>query len=202
MLQCSGVILAGGQSSRMKRNKAFVEWEGSPLIVKQVEKLRSIFPEVMIVVKEPALYTSLGVKVVKDLLPYSTPLTGIHSGLKNAHFPYIFVVACDMPFVDLNLAQYLASLAPGYDGVVPRVKGRYEPLFAVYGKSCLLEIESCLEKGIYKIIDFISRAKVRVVEEASLKAYADMEKVFFNVNTPQDLMKAQEMVRGKGGHPC
>lgn len=204
MLQSSAVILSGGKSSRMKRNKAFITVEDSPMIVKLVERLRLVFPEVLIVTKDPALYAFLETKakVVRDSLPYSTPLAGIHGGLKEAGYAYSFVVACDMPFVELKLAEHLVSLAPGYDVVVPRIGEHYEPLFAVYGKGCIPQIERCLAEGNHRILDLFPQAKVRIVEEESLKPYADLRKVFFNVNTPQDLAKAKEMLKDRGGHSC
>lgn len=204
MLQCSAVILSGGKSSRMRRNKAFVTLEDSPMIVSLVERLRQVFAEVLIVTKDPALYAFLGTKakVVRDQLPYSSPLAGIHGGLMEASFAYSFVVACDMPFVELKLAEHLVSLAPGYDVVVPRIGEHYEPLYAVYGKGCIPQIERCLQKGNLRIIDLFPLAKVRVVEEEGLQPYADLRRVFFNVNTPQDLEMAKGMLSDKGGHSC
>ncbi|WP_423055270.1 molybdenum cofactor guanylyltransferase [Zhaonella formicivorans] len=194
VLNCSAIILSGGRSSRMKKNKAFLTVENLTLIETLVQKMHQVFPEVIIVTNDPEAYAFLEASVVTDLIPRNGPLSGIHAGLKAASFDYSFIVACDMPFVDLKLARFLVGLAQGHDVVVPKVGQHYEPLYAVYGKSCIPYIEKCLEQQIYKIIEFYPEVNVRVVDELTLARYADLKKVFLNVNTPEDLEAAKRMV--------
>ncbi|KKM11978.1 hypothetical protein SY88_05910 [Clostridiales bacterium PH28_bin88] len=197
MQPATAVILSGGRNSRMKANKAFLEVESRPLIEGLVEKLGRVFPEVVVVTNEPEQYSHLGVKVVTDIIPRQGPLSGMHAGLTAATHRNSFVVACDMPFVESRLAEYLVEIAGDYDAVIPMVDGYYQPLYAVYAKTCLPFIEQCLREQVYQIIAFYSQVKVRSVGETELAAYAQVDRVFFNVNTPQELEAAREMATGR-----
>ncbi|GAW92030.1 molybdenum cofactor guanylyltransferase [Calderihabitans maritimus] len=201
MLKASGVVLAGGKSSRMGTNKALLAVHGQTMIEHVVEEMRKAFREVIIVTNEPHLYSGLGVRVITDLIPGLGPLSGIHAGLTASSYEYSFVTACDMPFIDHRLAAYLVQEAPGYDVVVPQ-KGDYlEPLHAVYSKACIAPIKMCLENRIFKIIAFYPAVKVKFVGIERMRPLADLEKVFFNVNTPQELVHAREMAKGEKHGP-
>lgn len=155
----TGIVLAGGKSSRMGANKAFIEFGGKRLIETTVDCLKALFPEVLIIANDPPLYAYLGVKVASDLIPDSGSLGGIYTGLSTASHPACFFVACDMPFLNAELIKLLVREAEGWDAVVPRVRGELQPLHAVYAKSCLPLMKESIDASVLKIARFFPRPR-------------------------------------------
>ncbi|MCZ7626531.1 MAG: molybdenum cofactor guanylyltransferase [Candidatus Methylomirabilota bacterium] len=195
----TGIVLAGGKSSRMGVNKAFIEFGGKRLIEATVECLRSLFPEVLVIANDPLRYAYLGVKVVPDLIPDSGSLGGIYTGLATASHPACFIVACDMPFLNIDLIKLLVREAEGWDVVVPRVKGELQPLHAVYAKSCLPLIKESIDASVLKIARFFPKAKVKIIDEPALRAVDPDLLGFVNVNTPLELEQAEAARRHPHG---
>lgn len=190
------IVLAGGQNRRINRPKAFLEVGGRRIIDRIVGELAPVCGEILVVTNTPEHYDGLGVKVVRDILPYRVPLAGLHAGLVHSGASYNLVVACDMPFVDGRLACWLLEQAPGFDAVVPtHHAGLVEPLCAVYGRTCIGPIERCLAGGRRRVVDFFPWIRVKYIREGELALLADPDRVFFNVNTPEDLARAQELAR-------
>ena len=199
MLTVSGIVLAGGQSSRLGTDKPFVNANGQPLIEQIVAKLARLSDDVIIVANSLEKYNHLEARLVGDVYPGKGALGGIYSGLRAAANTHSLVVACDMPFLDLNLLRYMILLASGHDVVIPRIRGLLEPLHAVYSKSCLGPIDRLLARGGLKIIDFFSEVRVRYVEEDEVDIFDPQHLSFFNVNTPSDLEEMKKLARrGKG----
>jgi molybdopterin-guanine dinucleotide biosynthesis protein A len=195
MLTVSGIVLAGGQSSRLGTDKSFVNVNGQSLIEQIVAKLARLSDDVIIVTNSPEKYHHLEVRVVGDIYPGKGALGGIYSGLRAAANTHSLVVACDMPFLDLNLLRYMILLARGHDVVIPRVGGFPEPLHAIYSKSCLEPIDRLLARGGLKIIDFFPEVRVRYVEEDEVDIFDPQHLSFFNVNVPGDLEEMKKLVR-------
>jgi molybdopterin-guanine dinucleotide biosynthesis protein A len=195
MLTVSGIVLAGGQSSRLGIDKSLVNVNGQSLIEQIVAKLDRLSSDVIIVTNSPEKHDHLGARLVGDIYPGKGSLGGIYSGLRAATNAYSLVVACDMPFLDLNLLRYMILLARGHDVVIPRIKGLTEPLHAIYSKSCLEPIDRLLARGGFKIIDFFSEVRVRYVEEGEVDIFDPHHLSFFNVNTPSDLEELKELAR-------
>jgi molybdopterin-guanine dinucleotide biosynthesis protein A len=199
MFAVSGIVLAGGQSSRLGMDKSFVNASGQPLIEHIIAKLTRLSDDVIIVTNSPENYNHLEAKLVGDIYPGKGSLGGIYSGLRAATNAYSLVVACDMPFLDLNLLRYMILLACGHDVVIPRIGRFLEPLHAIYSKSCLEPIDRLLAQGGLKIIDFFPEVRVRYVEESEVDIFDPQHLSFFNVNTPSDLVKMKKLARkGKG----
>jgi molybdopterin-guanine dinucleotide biosynthesis protein A len=199
MFAVSGIVLAGGHSSRLGMDKSFVNANGQPLIEHIVAKLTKLSDDVIIVTNSPENYNHLEAKLVGDIYPGKGSLGGIYSGLRAATNAHSLVVACDMPFLDLNLLRYMILLACGHDVVIPRIGGLVEPLHAIYSKSCLEPIDRLLARGGLKIIDFFPEVRVRYVEESEVDIFDPQHLSFFNVNTPSDLVRMKKLVRkGKG----
>ncbi len=194
----SGIVLAGGESKRLGADKAFLQIGGRVLIEAIVEKMAQIGDEVIIVTNSPQRYDHLAARLVGDVYPGKGSLGGIYSGLKAAHNHHSLVVACDMPFLDLNLLRYMILLSPGQDVVIPRVGGLTEPLHAIYSKQCLQPIERVLASGDLKIIDFFPEVRVRYVEEQEINLFDPQHLSFFNINSPCDLEKARGLARRHG----
>ena len=148
----TGVILAGGQSRRMGRDKAFLQWQGAPLFERALRVFQESFPRVLLVGGNPARFADYQVEVVADIFPGSA-LGGLYSGLSHAADQHVFVASCDMPYPSAGLLRYLCSLKDGYDCVVPETAQSFEPLFAVYAKSALPAMLALLERGNLRIYD-------------------------------------------------
>jgi molybdopterin-guanine dinucleotide biosynthesis protein A len=195
MLTISGIVLAGGQSLRLGTDKSFVTVKGKPLIEQIVAKLARLSDDVIIVTNSPERYNHLEARLVGDIYPGKGALGGIYSGLRAAANAYSLVVACDMPFLNLNLLRYMILLAREHDVVIARIGGFPEPLHAVYSKSCLEPIDRLLARGGLKIIDFFSEVQVRYVEEDEIDIFDPQHLSLFNVNTPSDLEEMKKRVR-------
>jgi len=193
----SAAILAGGAGRRLGANKALLEIKGRAIIDGILEKMLEVFPSVLLVVKEEGspLLRDYGprVKVVTDLLPGKGPLGGIYTALEYAPGPFVFVMACDMPYPNLELVKRLISEAEGREAVVP-VRGPYiEPLFAVYHRDTRHKIKNRLETGDLKIHDFIDEIDARFLEEEEIRGCDPDFRSFFNINTPEDLREARRI---------
>ncbi len=193
MVQATGVILAGGKSRRMGVDKAFLNIGREKMIRRVAGELRKIFKEILICGGTEEIGVQLGYKVVADIIKGGGPLSGIHAALQHMSYQRCLVVACDMPFVNAAMAQYLVKQAEGYDVAVPRHGIHLQPLFAVYDRDCLPAVEKSLKAFKYKIADLYQLVRVNYVREENLRALADIDFTFFNVNTPVDLEKAREM---------
>jgi molybdenum cofactor guanylyltransferase len=199
-VRCSGVILAGGLSSRFRgRNKAFFELNGRRVIDPIIDVFKSIFDDVLIVTNAPLQYLQYDVTLVTDIFPAKSSLTGIHAGLFYAQNPYIFVAACDTPFIlDEMVKMVVSEIRANIDAVIPVTPSGDEPLFAAYAKSSLPVVERHLRQGKFKIKKVFE--KMRVVKIPAKRVIeTDPElKSFFNINTADDLDRAggKENTRG------
>lgn len=192
MIEAAAIILAGGKSSRMGQNKALVRVTEGGILEGIIRVLSPEFPEIIISANNDS-FASLNIKTVTDIYKDRGPLGGIHSGLLAAGYDTGFFMACDMPFTDIGLVQYMIEAAPGYDAVVPKTGEYFQPLFAVYTKNCLQAIDRQLRRGHNKIISFFPEIRVRHIGFEEIIKFGDPEKLFFNVNTPNDLRIARAM---------
>jgi molybdopterin-guanine dinucleotide biosynthesis protein A len=195
ILTVSGIVLAGGQSSRLGTDKSSINVNGQSLIEHIVAKLTRLSDDVIIVTNSPDEYDHLEARLVGDIYPGKGALGGIYSGLRATANAYSLVVACDMPFLDLNLLRYMIILAREHDVVIPRIGGLPEPLHAIYSKNCLEPIDRLLARGGLKIIDFFSEVRVRYVEKGEVDIFDPQHLSFFNVNTPNDLEEMKKLAR-------
>ena len=190
----SGVALAGGQSKRLGRNKAIEKIGDQSLIERVVGKLSQVTSETVVVVAEESRATDLSlppwVRTAADLYPGTGSLGGIFTGLSVAKGNYGVVVACDMPFLNVDLIRFMLDIVSDYDAVVPRLQGRPEPLHAVYSKNCIGPIERCLQADQLKIAIFFEQINVAYLEDDDIEAFDPNHLSFFNVNTQEDLDKA------------
>lgn len=186
----TGVILAGGVSSRMGSNKALLLHQGGRIIEVIYRTLAELFEEVIIVTNTPELYQFLPCRKVPDIYPGRGVMAGIHAGLSQSREPAIFVVACDMPHLKGELIRHLTTLAEGADVVMPVSAGGFEPLHALYRKECLPALEELMQDAENRrVVALFSRVRVRQVlpeEMASIDPEFDS---FDNINTPDDYYK-------------
>lgn len=172
----------------MGQNKAFIKIEGVPIIHRISGLFKELFQEVIIVTNEKELFENLDLKIYTDIHPNKGALGGLYTGIYFSKFNYSFCVACDMPFINKSLVQYLAKNIDGEEVIVPRTKDGLQPLHALYSKSCLHPIKRVIDQGKYKIIDFYRLVKVRIVEEDEFISLDPSKGSFINVNTPDELI--------------
>lgn len=185
----TGVILAGGKSSRYEINKAFVEIQGKRIIDLVFDVIGKTFPETLLVTNTPDQYGYLGLDMVGDIIKGIGPLGGIYTGLKSIGGTNGFFVACDMPFLNSGLIRHMTTVCNDFDVTIPRVSGRLHTLHAIYHKNCLPHIENLIERGDHKITHFFGRAKVNYLTENDIRPFDPDLLSFLNVNSPQDFEK-------------
>jgi molybdopterin-guanine dinucleotide biosynthesis protein A len=180
-------IQAGGKSTRMGRDKSFVPFQGRPMIEAVRDHVAGLGDELIIITNDPAPYAYLGLPAFGDIYPDCGPLGGIHSALVNASYAHVLMVACDMPWLNRDLLQYLLKLRTTADIIVPRWDKFPEPLHAVYSKACLEPVTKRIEAGDLKIIRFYSDVTVRFVDREEIIQFDPEGRSFTNINRPQDL---------------
>lgn len=178
----TGVILAGGRSSRMGRDKAMLKIGEETLFDRILGIMQPLFPRIIIAGDRPDL-TRPGLPYYPDRYPGSA-LGGLYTGLLMAETDTIFVSSCDIPFPASDIIRILLDEREGYDGVVPRTPDGYEPLFALYHKNCLSVMQDMLERHEYCVFDFYPLKNIRYVSVS--KFPQDWRLSLMNVNTPEE----------------
>lgn len=185
----AGVILAGGKSSRYGRNKAFVHYDGIPLIERVIRVLERLFEQVFIITNSPDEYAYLGLPMEQDIIKGLGPLGGIFTALQTIPTPYGFFVACDMPFLNPALISFMVDHREEYDVVAPKIDWKIEALHALYRKTCLPEVEWLIQHHQYQTIRFFDRVSVRYVNEDEIGKLDPSLRSFLNINRPEDLTR-------------
>ncbi len=155
-----------------------------------LEKVRGLGDELIIIANKPGRYQHLAVPTYADLVPDKGPLGGLYTALYGSTKPYVLVVACDMPWLNRRLLDYMISIRNQADLIVPRWTDHPEPLHALYSKGCLPAIESRLFGGELKMVSFYDDIKVHYVEKGKIAQFDPDGRSFANVNTPVDLQRA------------
>jgi molybdopterin-guanine dinucleotide biosynthesis protein A len=185
----SGVILAGGASLRMGSNKALLPYRGGRFIEAIYRQLSGVFAEVFLVTNSPETFDFLPCRRVPDILPGAGALSGIHSGLYHSASPFIFAVACDMPYLNSGLVRHLAGLAGSGDVIIPQGPAGLEPLHAVYGRSCLGAIEGAIAAGEKRILSFFDRVTAVRIAADQIARFDPAFASFCNINTPEEYFR-------------
>ena len=187
----TGVVLAGGRSTRLGRNKALELVGGVPLVSLAISVLESVTSDLVVVVTDEAQADTLPVpdrgRTVQDLFPDSGALGGIFTGLTEAHANWAVVVACDMPFLSEPLLSHMANARTGFDIVIPVLDGWPEPTHALYSKKCLAPMEESIRAGRLKITGFFGSIAVKYVPQETVEEIDPGRWSFFNVNTQRNL---------------
>ena len=190
MAEITAFVLAGGQSSRMGRDKAFIELEGRTLLTHALDLLKQVTCDVYILGSK-ARFEAYGA-VIEDQFPNCGPLGGIHAALRSSLAPLNLILAVDMPFVRVEFLQHLAGLARKSPAIatVPRAAGNWQPLCAIYRPALADFAEAALKRGRNKIDPLYREIEVQVVEEDELQSHGFSSDMFRNLNTPQEVEEA------------
>lgn len=192
----SAAILAGGRSKRMGRDKAFLEIDGRPVIERIITRLQPLTDDLLISTNSPEKYEQFGLRTVADIYPNKAALGGIFSVIKAASHDHVLIVACDMPFLNVDLLRYLINLAPTAEVIIPLIESAHpETLYAVYSKNCLPAIESRLLANRLRIVDFFDEVSLRYVERDEVAKFDPHFYSFANMNTPEDWQRVQAIAK-------
>jgi molybdenum cofactor guanylyltransferase len=195
---CTAIILAGGDSQRMGRDKASLMLSEQTLLQRVIATMQQIFPEVIISVRQPRPEIDLPQvcdEQPNEGMPGAGPLAGLVAGLSTVTTPWAFVVACDMPFVEPAVVELLGKFRSTYQAVVPVVQGHPQPLAAFYANSCLAVMRESLTtqdkslRGVLRMLD------VCYVDQAGLQDADPQLRSFVDLDTPQDVEAALHGVR-------
>src|SRR5262245_5944493 len=191
----TGVILAGGQSTRMGQNKALMSLGGKRLVDRVAEVMRAVFRDLLMVTNTPEVYADLGLPMVGDVWPEKGSLGGVYSAIYHVTTPDCLVVACDMPYLNAAVLRYLITQIADYDVIIPDVLDELQTLHAIYSKSCLQPIERRLEAHRLRIVGFFPDVRVRTVTASELQVYDPELLAFQNLNTPEEFQAAEQRLR-------
>lgn len=184
----TGVILAGGLSSRFGSDKALALLHGKFLVQHVKESLKAAFSDCLLITNTPERYDFLNMPMIKDRYKGMGPLAGIHAALRHTGKPWIFVLGCDMPLVSPNVITFLCSFAhEEFDAVIPWLETGPEPLCGLYRKTAIDKIELQLKNNKAQVKELLEKLSVRKVKEQELLKITGDLQAFANVNRKNDL---------------
>jgi molybdenum cofactor guanylyltransferase len=192
--KCTGVILAGGKNSRFSgMNKALVRIDGKRILDRIYEVFARLFDNIILVTNDPVQYMEWDFDIVTDIFPIRSSLTGIHAGLFYSTTPHAFFLACDIPFIKKEMIEMILDrIEPSIDIVIPETSKGLEPLCSVYSKRCFNPIEEQLEKKSFKIQRIFQKVRVQKIPEEMLRNIDPDLVSLYNINTLEDLAKAEQ----------
>jgi molybdenum cofactor guanylyltransferase len=179
-------ILAGGKSTRMGRDKATIKIGEKPLIRLVYEKAKEVFDDVIIISKLHNTIEGINAPVLGDVVPFGNSMTGIVSALLYSETPYTFVVACDMPFLSTEAFGYMINEATGEDVIIPKTNSGFEPLHAIYNRTCIAHFLRLIGQNRLKVTGVLPFVSVKELKEQPC-FFKNRSAVFTNINAMNDL---------------
>lgn len=183
----TGVILAGGKSSRMGVNKTFLKLGNQSIIERIVDLLKSIFSEVILITNTPEEFRFLQLPLYEDVYKWKGPLAGIHSGLLNSKTGQNFIISCDVPLISKEMIEYIIEYKSDKPIKFCEAAGYHQPLVGRYSKKILKEIEKFIsnnEMSDKSFHCFLKSVDAEIIHPEKLLFYKD--ELFFNLNRPED----------------
>lgn len=208
----TGVILAGGKSRRMGKNKALLQLGEDSLIAHVIRRMRLVVDELLLITNSPDEFAHLDLPMHADIFPNTGALGGVYTGLTHASHDTVLCVACDSPFLEPNLLTYLVSVLGEHDVVMPytdegvgvrnasrgdEVRITLQTLCAAYSKRCLPIIASMLQESELRVHALAERAHIKHISPDIWQKFDPEGMSFFNINTPEDLDRAQSYMRSQ-----
>lgn len=186
--QRTGIILSGGKSSRMGKEKGLVDFQGKPLISHAIHTLAPLVDSIIIGANnEIDVYKKFGYRIVEDEIKGVGPIGGLLSTLQHSSSERNFVISCDMPFLNSELLNFLFQSMHEFDVVLAMHDGdKIEPLCGIYSKRIIPEIQTAIKNGKYKLLDLFKKVHFKsVMIHDALPFYSD--NLFYNINRPEDI---------------
>jgi molybdenum cofactor guanylyltransferase len=188
--EMDALILAGGENTRIPVPKGFLVINGQRILDRNVHLFKGLFERILISTNSPELYFSAGAIMVGDIISQKGPMTGIFSALSVPGVPEVFVTACDMPFINVILVQYLLERWESRrDALIPIYRKKPEPLLGIYAKKIAGVMEESLRKGERSLQAFLGKIDVLYVDEKEVRRRDPEGKSFVNINTLEDYQK-------------
>ena len=188
----AAAILAGGQARRFGgRDKSRLVVDGRSIIVRQIEVLQRITPDVFIVAPEAARFADLALPVHPDALPGAGAIGGLYTALEAATSDRVIVVACDLPFLDEGMLGRLVELAASGDGAWVRTPGGVEPLLACYRREARATVRAEILAGRLKLQDLAAHLQMVELDAEELARFGPAARLLANINTPDDYARIQ-----------
>ena len=198
-----GYVLAGGGSTRFGQDKALVEFNGQPMLLRMRDLLKSLLNRVD-VIAAPGKYASIGIESIADLWPGEGPLGGIItaisvSGEERRAAEWNLIVGCDLPFLSREWLAYMTQRAMVSTAlvIVPQSPGGLEPLCACWRTDALAKLRHSFENGVRKITDAMKELDAEVVDYPAWKQFDTEGRLFWNMNTPADYDEAQRVLKAE-----
>ncbi|MBW8016448.1 MAG: molybdenum cofactor guanylyltransferase [Planctomycetes bacterium] len=192
-MPATAVIMAGGKSRRMGKDKSILPINGIPAIEHIFAQLRPHFDQILVSSNNIAQHSIDGVEVVKDEAAGKGPLMGIASALRVSRNQINFVIACDIPDVNISLVRHLIRECAGFDAVIPQTgPSHFEPMFAIYSKDLLVAIDESISLGKYKILEPLKKRKVKYLKSPDALKLK-------NLNTMNDYLHFLKEKKGVAG---
>lgn len=182
----------------MGQDKALMPFLGKPLIQRVITRVASLGDEVVITTNNAQNYLNFKIPLFADLIPGIGALGGLLTALSVCRFPYVFVVACDMPFINpaILAVSFEKLLANDADAVIPQTRNGYEPFHAVYRReSCVPAIERAIQSGEKRLISWFPEIKLIPIQEPELLVHDPQQIAFMNLNTKEDFLKAELLAK-------
>jgi molybdopterin-guanine dinucleotide biosynthesis protein A len=183
----TGIILAGGKSTRMGEDKAFIEVGGVPIFEKVYRVFEELFPEIIIVGNDARPFETYEARFQKDIVLDKGALGGLYTGLFHSPSLYAFCAACDMPLLNPPLIKYMVEQRDEYDVIIPRTRDGLHPLHTIYSKRCLDPMRQLLIRDDLRIINFFPQVMVRYIEEMEIREFDPHMRSLINVNTEEEM---------------
>lgn len=183
MENITGIILAGGKSSRMGTDKGLLSLNGKK-IVEHISEALAQNTNTILVIANNTSYDFLGYKVFQDIIKNCGPMGGIYTALEYSETENNMIASCDIPAVSSGMIEYIISQTADEDALIPIHNGETEPLCAVYKKTSANKIKEIINSGNYKMKDALKKLNTRYIDVTQYAGYTT--NLFSNINTPQE----------------
>jgi len=183
----TGIVLAGGASSRMGKDKGLCEFKGKTLVTYAIEALLPLCDTILISSNNVDDYQKFGYQVVVDEYKGIGPIGGIYSSLKKSTTKHNLIISCDTPYLNTQLLEFILENSNNYDIVVPTHSNSFiEPLAAYYSSGIVNKLETSIKRSDYKLMNFLNKVKLKSINVVAIPDFSN--KLFINLNTPDDLL--------------
>lgn len=195
------VLQAGGESTRMGKDKAFLPFLGTPLIERLVDRFKELDTEIIIISNNLPAFQELGLPVFGDILPGRGALGGLLTALSVVKNPFVGLIAVDMPFASSKLVRYMADRIQNshWDAILPSTINGIEPLHAVYRRdSCLTLVKHAIDQDLWRMKAWHNQADLKILTPDETTNITGSDRTFMNLNTPEDLSAAEDAAQNIG----